>query len=755
MKNKIQFLIAILLVAGTISVQAQRGLKYADSQYDQFNFEAAAALYEDALNGKKAVPDRTYVLTRIADCYRLMNQSEPAEGWYAKAMSAGGVEDETIYHYAQMLRANQKYDAAIEEFERFLTKQPENQEVSAIVDGLYRIEEISKINPEYDVRIAPFNTEGSDFGPYVHKDKLIYATNGQRSGKAKIDVWTNKIFLQLFEVNVAGYDQFSDVQKLNNKSNGLYHDGPVCVDSKTKDIYITRNNYVNRKATEDEEDIVNLKIMRQVSNGGASWGGDLIDDFPFNSDDYSVGHASISKDGQHIYFASDMPHEDAIGGVDIYMATRQGDSWGDLVNLGSEINTIGDDMFPFITDHDHLLYASNGKEGLGGLDLFEAIPDENGGWDAVYNMGAPLNTNHDDFALVFKGEKREGFFTSNRPSEFGDDDIYSFQDNGIVLIGTVVDALTGEPVCNSNVDLIFAGAEADNVLTKCDGDFRFSVKPGVKYGFEACAEGYYCNVDVTASTEGAEPGDVIRVEIPINKDIPIPLTVIVIDEETKEPISTSTVNLFDGCNGQRFNKQSDEAGKSDYQGAEGCDYYISSMAPTYFPKDVNYSTAGITDKAEVVIELGKQGMFDVADLEDGLVFYHIYYDFDESYIRPDADPDLQRVLAFMSENKEAIVQIESHTDARAPLQYNKTLSENRAKAAKEWLMTKGVSAERLHSVGFGEVKPVNGCVDNVKCSEEEHQLNRRTEFRIIAGRVDTRSLARFDVTVDPCAACPF
>jgi len=754
MIKKAHIVICLILMAGTITLRAQRNVEFADKQFEMFNFEAAAEHYKNSINSKKGVDDAAHVLTRIGDCYRLMNNAMEAEGWYAKAISEGGVRSKTVYNYAQMLRANEKYEASITEFERYADREPEDKAVKAIIEGLYRVEELSRVNPEYNVRIVPFNSEGSDFGPFVKDDKLYYTTNGRPSGATKHDVWTNAIFLQLYEVNIAGYDQFSDITLLKNKLNGLYHDGPVCIDPVSGDMYVTRNNYINRKATEDDEDIVNLKIVRKTSDGSGGWTEEIIDDFAFNSNDHTVGHASISADGQTIYFASDMANDDAVGGVDIYKATRSGNTWGELTNLGPEINTVGDDMFPFISEKGHLFYASNGKEGLGGLDIFEAIASEDG-WSDVYNMGAPLNTNYDDFALVFKEDKREGYFTSNRPSEFGDDDIYSFQDNGILLIGTVVDALTGEPVCNSNVDLLLGGGDLDNALTKCDGKFRFSVKPGMEYGFEGCADGYFCNNDEKASTVGALPGDVIEVMIPVRKDVPIALTVVVVDEKTKEPISTSVVNLFDGCSGDRFNKHSDEDGRSTYDVSEGCELFITGMAPTYFPEDTLFSTVGITEDTEVVIELGKQGLFDVGDLEDGLVFYHIYYDFDESYIRGDADPDLQRVLSFMQENPEAVVQVESHTDARAPFQYNKDLSERRASAAKSWLMNKGIEEVRLQSVGFGEIKPVNGCVDNVQCSEKEHQLNRRTEFRIIAGRVDTRSLQRFDVTVDPCAACPF
>jgi hypothetical protein len=470
-------LISILMLNCAILQAQSSKTRYADKFFSTFNFEAAAQNYESLIDKKEV--DNTYVFTRLGDCYRLMNNTVVAEKWYAKAVNTESVAAQTVYHYAQMLRSNGKYAAAEEVFSQYQTLENKG-EITSIIDGLNNVDELLIPNELYDVKITPINTAASDFAPFVYQNNLYFASNGMPKATDKQDLWTQEAFLQIFKVDVTGYDQFGKVNLVEDKKlNGTYHDGPIFIDPATNDMYVTRNNYVNKNYTKDDQKNVNLKIMRKIQNESGDWSqSNVIDDFPFNSDDYSVGHVSITADGKTMYFASDMPHADALGGVDLYSCTRNGDTWGDLKNLGPKINTIGHERFPFVHTDGHLYFASDGHPGLGGMDLYEAMPDGNGNWGEVLNLGAPLNTNYDDFALVLKDSIREGYFTSNRPSDFGDDDIYSFKDLGIRLIGIVVDAKTGAPICNSDVNMHLATLRKGKMSTLCDGKFKFGVEVG-------------------------------------------------------------------------------------------------------------------------------------------------------------------------------------------------------------------------------------------------------------------------------------
>jgi len=181
----------------------------------------------------------------------------------------------------------------------------------------------------------------------------------------------------------------------------------------------------------------------------------------------------------------------------------------------------------------------------------------------------------------------------------------------------------------------------------------------------------------------------------------------------------------------------------------GCDYNVSANAKGYLPNDADASVDGSENPVKVLIELDRIG--------SSIVLKNIYYDFDQSYIREEAELDLNKILSFMEVNPNAIGEIGSHTDARASFAYNEALSERRANAAVQWLIQRGVSKNRLVAVGYGEMQTVNECTDNVQCTEEEHQRNRRTEFRVIdiVEGIDEKSLPRFDMLIDPCQDCPF
>jgi outer membrane protein OmpA-like peptidoglycan-associated protein len=516
-----------------------------------------------------------------------------------------------------------------------------------------------------------------------------------------------------------------------------------------KEVYVTRNNYDNRrmigKVMTSEDKVVKLKLyIAEVGDG--EWKEER--EFKYNSDEYSVGHPALGTGDSLLYFVSDMPG--GFGGTDIYVCERAGGDWLAPKNLGPEINTEGDEMFPWVNEEGVLYFSSDGHGGLGGLDVFR-VKSEGGSWVRLKNLGSPINSPQDDFGLIRDREdKSRGYFTSDRTGGQGSDDIYSFKDNGIDLEGIVVDAKTGEPICASTVDLKLNVDVKGRVNTACDGYFEFSVVAEQVYLLKGCAEGYKCN-EVGASTVGVSPGETVFVRIPLDREEKVKLEVLVIDRQTRLPIGSSEVVVQGRCDNTEQRGKSDTVGMSYYEARINCDYPVSATAVGYNPGSTEVTTVGVPANSTVkaIVELDKM-------IDDKPVLLDIYYDFDKWNIRvPESDTELNKLLAFVNANPGTTVEIGSHTDARAPFDYNIRLSQRRAQSVVDWLTARGVSKDRLKAVGYGETRPVNQCTDNVKCTEEEHQLNRRTEFRVIGNNIDITSQRKSNITVDPCKKCPF
>jgi outer membrane protein OmpA-like peptidoglycan-associated protein len=406
-------------------------------------------------------------------------------------------------------------------------------------------------------------------------------------------------------------------------------------------------------------------------------------------------------------------------------------------------------MFPYVNADETFYFSSDGHSGIGGLDIFK-VSGSGTNWGKVKNLGAPINSSADDFGIVYNEEKNKGYFTSDRSGGSGSDDIYKFIDEGITLEGIIVDAKTDKPICEATSELVYLGEIIGDRVGECDGMFEYSVLPGRDYSIEGCADGYECNA-VQTTTKGVKPGGKVFVKIPLIKPDPLDMEVLVIDKITKEPIPGAKVVAFNKCVKSYDDRIADANGMSYYQEVTvDCQYNVSANAESYMPADKDVLVDGTQNPVRVVIELEKIGT-------SPLVLRHIYYDFDQSYIREEAELDLNKVFNFMNINPGTIVEIGSHTDARASFKYNERLSERRAKAAVEWLIQRGISKDRLVAVGYGEYQLTNGCKDNVQCEEIDHQKNRRTEFRVLDNvlGIDVKSIERNNMLVDPCLKCPF
>ncbi|WP_188111986.1 PD40 domain-containing protein [Aquimarina sp. RZ0] len=287
---------------------------------------------------------------------------------------------------------------------------------------------LEKETENFRVDILEINSKYSDYAPSFYKGELVFASSRNKGRLTTIlhDL-NNQPFLDLYTTKPATKGGKS-VIRLKGSINTKFHESSAIFSKDGKTVYFTRNSYSNSTPVRSSKGIVLLKMYRATYHNG-KWID--IEELPFNSAEYSIAHPALSLDEKFLYFASDMPG--SYGESDLYMVELYKDgSFGTPQNMGSVINTSGRETFPYISDKGKLFFASDGHQGLGGLDIFMAVPTE---YEKikVYNLGAPINSSEDDFTFIINEADKKGYFASNRKGGRGDDDIYSFEQIGPLL----------------------------------------------------------------------------------------------------------------------------------------------------------------------------------------------------------------------------------------------------------------------------------------------------------------------------------
>jgi outer membrane protein OmpA-like peptidoglycan-associated protein len=737
-------LVFVLLNASVSFAQVKTKFELGKDLYERLAYSEAIPVLEDYLKKK----EDTDAMIVLADCYRQNNMYNKAERWYAKVVADKNMKDATQYlYYAQLLQTNGKYEEAAKWYNAYLSKFPNDRRAKNQFDACTSPEKLNaKISKEFTVEKLLFNTNGYDFGACISNNKFIYtSTGGKSKDGAKVNSWTGEPFMDLYSIAMDEKGNMAQTKKkwgvgINTK----YNEGPLCFSTVTGKVYFTRNNYnpdirKEKKLTYSDDREANLKIYEANAKNDSMWAD--VKQLPFNDKDYSCGHPAISSDGNTLYFASNMPG--GSGGTDLWKVNKIGESWGKPINLGTAVNTEGDEMFPFLDENGMLYFSSDGLPGYGGLDMFAFALKADSAAEPE-NLGMPFNSGYDDFAYLKDKSGNFGFFSSNRPGGAGEDDIYKFVNDNYTLEILVVDKETQLPVKDATVSLSRNQELLESFSTPEDGKASAKVSADSTYAVLADALQY-----LPDSTEKfIEKDETQRIQTVKLQLIPLQMQIEIIDAVTKGPIPNAMVTIKSSCLTEPKILTTNDNGLTSIRALNNCDYNLLANAKGYVPNSKDVQIRNLKGNYKVVIEL--------KPIDDKpIALNNIYYDFDKWYIRSDAEPDLNFLLLFLNTNPEAKIELSSHTDSRGDDDYNKKLSQKRAEAAVNWLIAKGISSARMKAVGYGETKPVNNCLNNIQCSEEEHQKNRRTEFKVLnAGQVTTSSPKK-EIKVDPCLNCPF
>jgi outer membrane protein OmpA-like peptidoglycan-associated protein len=644
MKKQITYILVALLATGSQVVAQQSKLDLAQKKYDQLAYSESIKIYADlAKDGYKSKE----LLENLANAYYYKADFVPAKQWYDSLyVFTQDLSANTYSKYVSTLKTQQEYTKADQVMAQMGAKYPNDSRVKVYAANKEYLKNSKKAPTTAKVTNAGINSVNSDFSPAFLGDSAIVFSSTRATQKALVSKhnWTGESYTNLYvttQLSKKGSlekDSTSLPKGLNGQINKFYNESSAVFTKDGKTMYFTRNNQLKLSAKTDTLNTVLLKIYKATYDG-KKWGN--VKELPFNNDNYSCAHPALSTDEKEMYFTSNQPGSKGMS--DIYkVAILENDTYGTPENLGDNINTEGRETFPFITKDNVLIFASDARAGLGGLDLYYVHLDSQ--YQQVKTFGAPINSAQDDFGLIYKDALQDGFFTSNRSEDnLGKDDIYSFKSLELPKLFKVVAAVQQE-----------------------------------------------------------------------QSNTPVEAQVTLLDQD-KNPIAQVTA----------------KDGKVTFPDLEqGKNYFVTVIHPDFetYEGPVTFKTK----ETQIQIMLKKKELeLSEVDLAKILGIRIIYFDLDKHFIRTDAALELQKIADIMKQYPQMKIDVRSHTDSRSAANYNLQLSQKRANATRAWLIKQGIAAVRLTAHGYGESKLVNQCADGIKCSDVQHQENRRSEFIII------------------------
>ncbi|OFX28058.1 MAG: hypothetical protein A2033_05885 [Bacteroidetes bacterium GWA2_31_9] len=647
MKKIILPILAFIVICFNVSAQKKSNKeKLGDKFAFSYSYSKAIKFYSQA---KQLTFDGQ---RHLAECYHKVDSNIQSELSYSILLaSTGEVLPEDYFNYAMVLKINGKYDESNKWMDKLNEIKPSDLRAKDYVSNKSEFVNMQSDNGKYKTEKLSINTDAQDFGASYYKNNIVFASSRTAKMMKRKDNVSGKPFLDIYmseEENGKLKDPVIFDKSLNSKK----HDGPASFSNNGTFMAFTRNH--NRDKSDDR--IVELQIYFSTYVD-EKWS--KPEPFILNNSEYSVGHPCLTADGKTMYFTSDMPG--GYGGSDIYKITKnEQEIWATAVNMGDKINTESDEMFPFFHEKTKALYfASNGRFGLGGLDIFISEIDSFG-VESVRNAGNPLNTQYDDFAAILNDSTPSGYFSSDRNSDSRNDDIYSYD---ILYVNKQIAGIAKTPDGNYIPNTFITLYDENNVVidtvtTKVDGAFGFKVSSNKNFKLTGKKENY-TDGETVVNTLGSE-------EIVI-------ADVILVKESIEEKL------------------------------------IVGADLSKVLKLKTNYSGSFTND--------------------------NIYFDYGKYNIRDDAEPELDKIIKIMNEYPNMEVKLSSYTDSRASKEYNQVLSNNRAIATANYIKKKITNPERISGKGYGETNLVNDCAGEgdivTNCTEEEHQLNRRSEFIIM------------------------
>ena len=524
MNFKNLLIIVLIVFCSTVTFSQKGRVTNVDKKYDNYNYVDAIKTYERiAAKGYKSVD----LFQKLGNSYYFTGELIKANKYYTELFNlTQDVEPEYFYRYSQCLKSVGDYKKSDQMLEKFSQKSGNDERAKKFAKNKQYLEEIRKNSEKYEVENLSINSAFLDYGSAFYNDKLVFASaRATDNFLVRKSDWNEQSFMNFYQATIKADGTLDKVEKFSTEINTKFHESSPVFTKDGKTMYFTRNNYNNGKKGKDSDRTVLLKLYKSVKNG-STWSD--ATELPFNSNQYSTAHCVLSPDEKTLYFASNMPG--TFGQSDIWKAAINDDgSFGTPINLGKTINTEGRETFPYINEQNKLFFATDGQQGLGGLDIFSSTLDKNNNFSEPKNIGEPINSKFDDFGYIIDLKNNSGYFSSNREGGKGFDDIYKFAvqpEKPCVqeLKGIVTDRDTGEILANTEVIILDDKFEKiTSLMSDANGLYNFKVN---------CGETYYIRA-VKPNYETSETKIKISTESGIT-DLPIKL------EKKIKPITTGT-----------------------------------------------------------------------------------------------------------------------------------------------------------------------------------------------------------------------
>jgi peptidoglycan-associated lipoprotein len=666
-KGLIIFLVIMLTVPEYAHAQRRfnRRMAAAEEAFDNYQYNHALNRYKKAYSRTRDRSKRNYIIFKMAESYRYMNDTRRAEVNYRRLLRANYEEKEPkfLLHYGDMLRMNEKFDLAEEAYLSYLELVPDDPLGQVGLESLKLAREWLENPTKYEVtNERRINTREDDFAPnYADRNynSIIFTSNRDGAIGSGKDDWTDMNYTSLFYARRDPKGDWGTPVLVDNQEvvNTGSHEGVAAFAQRFTNMYFTR--CYSQKTEEERGEGCQIYMATREGN---SWSEPVKLELGGDST-HVIGHPALSSDELTIIFSADF--DGSVGGKDLWIATRESttSTFGPAKNLGAVINTIADEMFPFLRDDTLLYFSSSGHPGMGGLDIFKSSLVD-GEWQTPVNMQYPVNSTRDDFGITFKPDEETGFFSSNRSGGRGGDDIFSFVKPPLIftLAGVIKNEANLQFVPGASVRML--GSDGSSVEAQTDAKGFYSFAPS----------------QIKANT---------TYELTVNHD-----------NFFIQKAKITTVDVF-------ANK----------------DFIVDFMLEP------------IPDKAIPLPE--------------------IRYELAKWDLQPQYQDSLQGLITILDQNPTIVVELAAHTDSRNSFEYNDILSQRRAESVVNYLIERGMSPSRLVARGYGKRVPrtlekditVDGytfkegtvlddtfieSLSDVSEREAAHQLNRRTEFRVLS-----------------------